>query len=152
MKERLIKLGLVLGIIVLTFLYFNYDKKIIDNESVSIANVDVYTKELGDVSLIDNNLNYNINFNKVGDEFVFSFDIRNDTMFDMNINKVSITGLNDWIDFKVIDEDGKIIRKNMIIKKNTFKKVFVSLKYVQEIDSIEDVSWQMGIDVKVSRI
>ena len=152
MKERLIKLGLVLGIIVLTFLYFNYDKKIIDNESVSIANVDVYTKELGDVSLIDNNLNYNINFNKVGDEFVFSFDIRNDTMFDMNINKVSITGLNDWIDFKVIDEDGKIIRKNMIIKKNTFKKVFVSLKYVQEINSIEDVSWQMGIDVKVSRI
>ena len=152
MKERLIKLGLVLGIIVLTFLYFNYDKKIIDNESVSIANVDVYTKELGDVSLIDNNLNYNINFNKVGDEFVFSFDIRNDTMFDMNINKVSITGLNDWIDFKVIDEDGKIIRKNMIIKKNTYKKVFVSLKYVQEINSIEDVSWQMGIDVKVSRI
>ena len=152
MKERLIKLGLVLGVIILTFLYFNYDKKIIDNESVSIANVDVYTKELGDVSLIDNNLNYNINFNKVGDEFVFSFDIRNDTMFDMNINKVSITGLNDWIDFKVIDEDGKIIRKNMIIKKNTFKKVFVSLKYVQEIDSIEDVSWQMGIDVKVSRI
>jgi hypothetical protein len=152
MKERLIKLGLVLGVIVLTFLYFNYDKKIIDNESVSIANVDVYTKELGDVSLIDNNLNYNINFNKVGDEFVFSFDIRNDTMFDMNINKVSITGLNDWIDFKVIDEDGKIIRKNMIIKKNTFKKVFVSLKYVQEINSIEDVSWQMGIDVKVSRI
>jgi hypothetical protein len=152
MKERLIKLGLVLGVIVLTFLYFNYDKKIIDNESVSIANVNVYTKELGDVSLIDNNLNYNINFNKVGDEFVFSFDIRNDTMFDMNINKVSITGLNDWIDFKVIDEDGKIIRKNMIIKKNTFKKVFVSLKYVQEINSIEDVSWQMGIDVKVSRI
>lgn len=152
MKERLIKLGLVLGVIVLTFLYFNYDKKIIDNESVSIANVDVYTKELGDVSLIDNNLNYNINFNKVGDEFVFSFDIRNDTMFDMNINKVSITGLNDWIDFKVIDEDGKIIRKNMIIKKNTFKKVFVSLKYVQKINSIEDVSWQMGIDVKVSRI
>ena len=151
MKDFWLKTLLLFGFIGMCFLYFNYDKDI-KEESVTIDNIDVETKELGSVTLIDGNLNYDINFNKVGEEFIFSFDVRNDSSFKMGISNIEITGVSECIEYKVYDINGNSVEKNLIIEKNSLKKVFVALKYAKEIGTFDNIQWAMGIDMKVSRV
>ena len=151
MKERTIKILLVLGIFILGFMYFNYDR-VTSDETITIENVAVKTKDLGYVKVINGNIDYNIKFNKIGEEFIFSFDLKNDNIFDMNINKINITGTSDWLDYRIYDSNGNNISKDLVIKKNTKQKVYVALKYVKKINNLDNDMCKMGIDLKVSKV
>ena len=133
------------------FIYHNYDR-ITTEETVSIEDVTVKTEDLGYVKMLDGNLNYKINFNKLGQEFIFSFDLKNDNTFDMNVKKINITGVSDWVDYRIYDMNGNSIGDNLVIKKNTKQKVYVALKYTKNIDTVEDKTCKMGISLKVSMI
>ncbi len=151
MKEKSIKILLVVGILFVMFIYFNYDK-VSSDETLSIDNISVKTEELGYVRLIDGNLDYNINFDKVGQEFIFSFDIKNDTLFDMNINNINITGVSDWMSYRIYDTEGHDIIGNRVLKKNNKQKVYVALKYTKNIADFADKTCNMGISMKVTRV
>ena len=151
MKERTIKILLVLGIFILGFMYFNYDR-VTSDETITIENVAVKTKDLGYVKVINGNIDYNIKFNKIGEEFIFSFDLKNDNIFDMNINKINITGTSDWLDYRIYDSNGNNISKDLVIKRNTKQKVYVALKYVKKINNLDNDMCKMGIDLKVSKV
>lgn len=151
MNERTIKILLVLGIFILGFMYFNYDR-VTSDETITIENVAVKTKDLGYVKVINGNIDYNIKFNKIGEEFIFSFDLKNDNIFDMNINKINITGTSDWLDYRIYDSNGNNISKDLVIKKNTKQKVYVALKYVKKINNLDNDMCKMGIDLKVSKV
>ena len=151
MKERTIKILLVLGIFILGFMYFNYDR-VTSDETITIENVAVKTKDLGYVKVINGNIDYNIKFNKIGEEFIFSFDLKNDNIFDMNINKINITGTSDWLDYRIYDSNGNNISKDLVIKRNTKQKVYVALKYVKKINNLDNDRCKMGIDLKVSKV
>ena len=149
MKKEKVGILLFVGILGLLFLNFRFDRVLV-SDTVKIENVVVKNTELGYVKLQDNNFDYNINFNQLGDEFVFSFDINNDTNFDMNISKIKVTGVNDWVTYKVFDNDRTDLNKGFIMKKGMVKTIYISLRYDKEIES-DYADCQLGIDLKVTR-
>ena len=149
MKRDNIKYLLIFGIFAFIFIYFSYDR-VSSSDTIKIQNLEVKTADLGYVRLINDNIDYNINFNKVGEEFIFSFDLTNDTKFDMCLNKINITGLGNWLSYRIYDINGNNISDKEIIKKNSMKKVFVLLKY--EHVNIENNIAKMAFNIKVTKV
>ena len=83
MKDNLILFS-VLFMAIITIIYSNIDKTVaLSDSSVSsintvyMDNVEVITKDTGNAYLQNGNITYDVNFNKPGEKFTFSFDIIN---------------------------------------------------------------------------
>ena len=158
MKNNIVLFS-VIFITIITILYSNIDKTVaLSDSSVSsintvyMDNVEVITKDTGNAYLQNGNITYDVNFNKPGEKFTFSFDIINPLNNNMYIRKLKVTGIDDvsFLSYYVKDIDGNSINKNDLINKNSRKKVFITIDYSEDYIPLEDTVIDLGLDIDIS--
>ena len=158
MKKILIYGALI--IIFITFFCSKVDKNEVLSTSMAatmdniyIDNLEVITKNTGTASLKNGGITYDINFNKPGESFKFSFDIVNPTSYNMFIKKLKVTGTDnvDFLSYSIKDNKGNMIKKDDKIKKGFVKKIYITIDY-NEVDKLpeEDVVIDLGLDINIS--
>ena len=158
MKNNIVLFS-VIFIAIITILYSNIDKTVaLSDSSVSsintvyMDNVEVITKDTGNAYLQNGNITYDVNFNKPGEKFTFSFDIINPLNNNMYIRKLKVTGIDDvsFLSYYVKDIDGNSINKNDLINKYSRKKVFITIDYSEDYIPLEDTVIDLGLDIDIS--
>ena len=158
MKNNIVLFS-VIFITIITILYSNIDKTVaLSDSSVSsintvyMDNVEVITKDTGNAYLQNGNITYDVNFNKPGEKFTFSFDIINPLNNNMYIRKLKVTGIDDvsFLSYYVKDIDGNSINKNDLINKYSRKKVFITIDYSEDYIPLEDTVIDLGLDIDIS--
>lgn len=79
------------------------------------------------------NLDYSAEFNVPGDYYELSFDIVNDTKYDLEITDCILNEDDDYIGYKLTYADGKKVKVGDIIKQGTSKQVKYVVSYKEYI-------------------
>jgi hypothetical protein len=146
-------------LIIITVIYSNIDKTVALSDSntssintIYMDNLKVLTKDTGNAYLKNGNISYDVNFNKPGEKFTFSFDIVNPLSNDMYIRKLKVTGIDNisFLSYYVKDINGSNIKSNEIISKNNRKKVFITIDYSEDYLPLEDTVIDLGLDIDIS--
>ena len=161
MKNRIIILGAII-LFVITFIYSKIDKVSLLSSSnaygmnnVYFDNLEVLSKDTGYAKLEGSNITYDIDFDKPGDTFKFSFDIINPTRNNMYINTLKVTGTDsiNYLSYSVNYEDGKKVNIDDMINKETMKKVVITINYDDvDVSSLpnEDMIIDLGLEINIS--
>ena len=154
---------LLYGVIIIIFIMFfcsKVDKVEVLSTSMAATmdnvyfdNLEVLTKDTGTASIKNSGITYDINFNKPGEKFMFSFDIVNPTSYNMFVRKLKVTGTDkiSFLSYNIKDDKGNFIKKDDVITKRNLKKVYITIIY-NDVDELptEDVLIDLGLDINIS--
>lgn len=161
MKNKIIILGSII-LFVITFIYSRIDKvSLLSNSNtygmnnVYFDNLEVLSRDTGYAKLEGNNITYDIDFDKPGDVFKFSFDIINPTRNNMYINTLKVTGTDsiNYLSYSINYEDGRKVNIDDMINRETMKKVIITINYDDvDISSLpnEDMIVDLGLEINIS--